>query len=99
MKPKLEFLFICFIPICFIMFFITFFMFGCSGKVQTNKIPNETKYFLPKEVQVKEVGLDSKELQTYSLALDEFFKREIYNDDDEKKQDIYQKGIQRGYFK
>lgn len=94
MKHKLEFLFI-----CFFMLFITFFMLGCSGKVQTNKIPNETKYFLPKEVEVKQVGLDSKELQTYSFALDEFFKREIQSDDDEKKQDIYQKGIQRGYFK
>ncbi|SQC36418.1 Uncharacterised protein [Helicobacter fennelliae] len=77
---------------------LAFLFIACSGKVQTNKIPNETKYYLPKGVKTSDkVALDSKELQSYSLALEKFFKRNV-KADEEKKQDIYQTGIERGYF-
>ncbi|GAD17834.1 hypothetical protein [Helicobacter fennelliae] len=77
---------------------LAFLFIACSGKVQTNKIPNETKYYLPKGAKTSDkVALDSKELQSYSLTLEEFFKRNV-KADEEKKQDIYQTGIKRGYF-
>lgn len=72
---------------------------ACSGKVQTNKIPNNTKYHIPKNQKKEQANtLDSKELQSYSIALEEFFKRKT-QDDEEKKQDIYQIGIEKGYFR
>ena len=75
---------------------------GCSSKVRTNKIPNEKKYTLPKKTsnELKEQALDSKELQGYSQALEEFFKRK-FKQDEEKDEifDVYQIGIDKGYFK
>lgn len=48
---------------------LAFLFIACSGKVQTNKIPNETKYYLPKGAKTSDkVALDSKELQSYSLS-------------------------------
>lgn len=81
-----------------LLIFVVPLFIACSGKVQTNKFPSETKYYLPKSAKTSDkVALDSKELESYSLALEEFFKRNV-KDDEEKKQDIYQTGIERGYF-
>lgn len=50
-----------------------FFLNACSSKVQTNELPNEKKYFLPKTSQNKELKIDSKILDDYDLALKDFF--------------------------
>lgn len=74
--------------------------FGCSGKVQTNKIPNDKKYHLPKKVQnsTEEYPMDSKVVQSYSVALEEFFKTKKADEDAPVVLDIYQVGLDRGYF-
>lgn len=89
---------------CFVLLssiFLLFVLSACSGKVQTNKIPAHTKYVLPKKNSndLKEQALDTKELQTFSIALEEFFKTKTAKDEEEQEvTDIYQIGIDRGYF-
>ncbi len=76
------------------------FFVACSSKVQTNKIPNEKKYNLPKisSGELKEQALNSRELQSYSIALEEFFKAKKQDEEKEEPLDIYQVGIEKGYF-
>lgn len=84
---------------------IAVFIGGCSGYVQTNKLPNNVKYNLPKKksASLRSEALNTKELTDFSNALEEFFgkKRIVINDNDEEaeKKGIYQIGIEKEYFK
>ncbi|EAH8851392.1 hypothetical protein CDJ58_07075 [Campylobacter lari] len=77
----------------FILLNILFFI-GCSSKVQTNDIPNEKKYFLPKNNSNSEVKIDSNVLIDYDKTLEIFFN---VKKNEEEKKDIYKTGMR--YFK
>lgn len=77
--------------------FITLFFLGCSGKVQTNKIPDDKKYNFPMEY---ETNLDitttlNKEKAKYNDYAKDFFKVEQRK---EINKSIYHIGMQKGYF-
>lgn len=88
-----------------ILLFIAVFLFtACASYTQTNKIPNDKKYYLPDTNQnnsMNKTTFNSREIQQFSDALEEFFKknREEYKKDEEENINIYQIGIEKGYFK
>lgn len=88
-----------------VTFIFAFVFTACSGYVQTNKLPNNVKYNLPKKSSsnLRSEALNTKELSEFSATLEEFFgKKRISNDDSEEeaeKRGIYQIGIEKEYFK
>lgn len=93
-----------------VLYVISTFMFvfvftACSGYVQTNKLPNNVKYNLPKKSSsnLRNETLNTKELSEFSATLEEFFgKKRISNDNNDEEAEqrgIYQIGIEKEYFK
>lgn len=76
--------------------FLPFFLIACSGKVQTNKIPQDTKYHLPNKIESKELSPNKESLNDFKKTLEEFFKIE---NTDEGRGNIYKTGLERGHFK
>lgn len=83
-----------------IIFLILPFFIACSGYVQTNKIPDETKYFLPKQTKNSNNIIKAEELESFSLHLQNFFKTKnnVENENENEKINIYDVGIKKGYF-
>ena len=92
-----------------VLYVIASFMFvfvftACSGYVQTNKLPNNVKYNLPKKSSsnLRSESLNTKELSEFSATLEEFFGKKRISDDSEEAVEvrgIYQIGIEKEYFK
>lgn len=85
-----------------LMICFSFFAFSaCSGKVQTNKIPNDSKYVLPKLTKKEKIEyVQTQELQDFSIFLEKFFgqKRSITENNENANEDFFQIGIDRKYF-
>lgn len=87
---------------------LVFFLVGCSGKVQTNKIPNEVKWNLPSQTQKYNNNVSSKYLVDFEEYAADFFSQSIgtnraLNSNLNKKDsgdelDIYSIGLKRGHF-
>lgn len=76
---------------------LTFIFIGCSGKVQTNKIPDDKRYSLPKNY--KQLNDREQLLEIEKVKYDEyarnFFK---VQKNEEIERSIYYIGISRGHF-
>lgn len=87
-----------------LLFTVAFLFTACASYTQTNKIPNDKKYYLPDINQNNlnnKTTFNSREIQQFSNALEDFFKknREENKDNEEENINIYQIGIEKGYFK
>ncbi|MBX7491240.1 hypothetical protein [Helicobacter turcicus] len=69
---------------------------ACSSKVQTNKIPQSTKYHLPNTSITLKSSVDENTKRDFENTLNAFFKT---NEKGELESNIYKVGIQRGHFK
>lgn len=67
---------------------------ACSSKVQTNTLPDEKKYILPKNTSSKEVKISDEGKKEFEQSLKEFFKV-----NEKEQENIYDIGLNRGYFK
>ena len=72
------------------------FLFGaCSGKVQTNPIPNPTKYSFPKNTTPKLTTIVPQEdIKDYDNYAREFFNLRIVD----YKKSIWSIGLERGHY-
>ncbi len=52
---------------------------ACSSKVQTNKIPDDKKYILPKNTSAKELRLNTQSQNSFEEALRTFLRLKIRN--------------------
>lgn len=77
----------------FLLFILILFS-ACSGKVQTNKLPQTAKYHLPNATTPLKQGIDEATRMSFENALKDFFK--IKENDDSV--NIYKVGIERGHF-
>ncbi|CAD7289533.1 hypothetical protein LMG7974_01610 [Campylobacter majalis] len=95
--------------ILFITVIALLFM-GCSGKVQTNKIPNEKRWNLPSSSQKYNASISAKQIADFEEYSAEFFNQTIgtnkglnknssrnYNGSGDEL-DIYGVGLNRGHF-
>ncbi|OCS21968.1 hypothetical protein CFVI97532_07145 [Campylobacter fetus subsp. venerealis cfvi97/532] len=90
--------------VLFIAIFALIFV-GCSGKVQTNKIPNEKKWNLSAETKKYNPSINTKYISEFEEYASDFFRQNIgtnsglrknYGNDEEL--DIYGVGLNRGHF-
>lgn len=81
----LQYFFIALLPLTFL---------ACSGKVQTNKIPQTTKYHLPNTTTPLKQGINETTKNDFEETLKEFFKIK----ENESNVNIYKVGIERGHF-
>lgn len=80
-----------------LIFVVAFIFIGCSGKVQTNKIPDDKKYSIPtnyQHINDKEQLLEIEKVKYDEYAKD-FFK---VQKQEEINRSIYYIGINRGHF-
>lgn len=69
---------------------------ACSGKVQTNPLPQEKKFHLPTNSSNSKVNVVSeKDKDDFDTFASEFFNKDKQ---DELNKSIYYIGIQRGHF-
>lgn len=67
---------------------------ACSSKVQTNKLPNEKKFILPRDSNAKqELAINTKIKRDFEQSLKAFFKIK-----DKEQESIYDIGLKRGHF-
>ena len=78
-----------------IIFAVAFIGYGCSGKVQTNKMPEKKIFHLPTTHKKIEVGISNEVLQDYEKTLQDFFKTK---NPDINEESIYKVGMDRGHF-
>lgn len=67
---------------------------ACSSKVQTNKLPDDKKFILPKNSNSKqELTISTKIKRDFEQSLKAFFKVK-----DKEEENIYDIGLKRGHF-
>lgn len=78
----------------FILSFVLIFFINCSGKVQTNPITKDKKYFLPKQSTELKHEVSNKIIADYDNYAKEFFRLEV----GDYVRTIWQIGLDRGHF-
>lgn len=81
----LQYFFIALLPLTFS---------ACSGKVQTNKLPQTAKYHLPNATAPLKQDIDEATRISFENALKDFFKIK----ENDNSVNIYKVGIERGHF-
>lgn len=68
---------------------------ACSGMVQTNPIPNPTKYALPKNPEIELVSaVSAKDIKDFDNYAREFFKVHLVD----LRKSIWSIGLERGHY-
>ena len=67
---------------------------ACSGKVQTNPIPNPKKYRLPHSVEILTTEVKAKYIEDYDEYARNFFNARVV----QLKKSIWSIGLERGHF-
>ncbi|WP_276883756.1 hypothetical protein [Campylobacter cuniculorum] len=77
----------------FLSFVLILSFCACSSKVQTNKIPNQKNFVLPKNTDTKELFIKDEDKKGFEESLRAFFKFK-----DKEEESLYDIGLKRGHF-
>lgn len=59
---------------------LAYVLVGCSGKVQTNPLPDEKVFHLPKNQEYKNPSVSNKQKESFDEYASSFFGRNGYNE-------------------